>query len=369
MTPGAVPLVVSFLCLLALTLVAVVVQGDLEEEEEEAYWTAFIDISYQVGGDLHKDISETGQYSPWNSQSVEGLPGELVNMNGSRKGCFPPFNTTYFPSGSQHQPWIALLERGECLFNQKIENAIAHGASGVLMYDDREQLRLESMKIRSDLQIPSVFTYRWKGLELLSLMQRVSRIRLSFRRGSHCRVTDNTTSRFYCKQAGSPWHELQGIYVPRDPYNRTITSFSVEKRTSVLFVSISFIVLMIISLAWLIFYYVQRFRYMHAKDRLERKLCSRAKRALAIISTAVVKNDDPLCSEEDTCAVCIETFKVADVVRILPCKHQFHKTCIDQWLLAKRTCPMCKMDILKYYGFLGEETDELDSREETALSI
>jgi hypothetical protein len=27
-------------------------------------------------------------------------------------------------------------------------------------------------------------------------------------------------------------------------------------------------VLMIISLAWLAFYYVQRFRYVHAKDRL-----------------------------------------------------------------------------------------------------
>lgn len=38
-------------------------------------------------------------------------------------------------------------------------------------------------------------------------------------------------------------------------------------RTSVLFVSISFIVLMIISLVWLIFYYIQRFRYMQAKDQ------------------------------------------------------------------------------------------------------
>ena len=37
-------------------------------------------------------------------------------------------------------------------------------------------------------------------------------------------------------------------------------AFKFEKRTSVLFVSISFVILMIISLAWLIFYYVQRFR-------------------------------------------------------------------------------------------------------------
>ncbi len=38
-------------------------------------------------------------------------------------------------------------------------------------------------------------------------------------------------------------------------------AFSVEKRTSVLFVSVSFIVLMVVSLAWLIFYYVQVFNF------------------------------------------------------------------------------------------------------------
>ena len=39
-------------------------------------------------------------------------------------------------------------------------------------------------------------------------------------------------------------------------------------KTSVLFFSVSFAILMIISLAWLVFYYVQRFRYIHAKDIL-----------------------------------------------------------------------------------------------------
>lgn len=39
-------------------------------------------------------------------------------------------------------------------------------------------------------------------------------------------------------------------------------------RSSVLFVAVSFILLMVISLAWLIFYYVQRFRYLHSKERV-----------------------------------------------------------------------------------------------------
>jgi hypothetical protein len=29
-----------------------------------------------------------------------------------------------------------------------------------------------------------------------------------------------------------------------------------------------------------------------------------------------------------------------------------------QWLLEKRTCPMCKMDILKFYGFVEESSPE-----------
>lgn len=36
----------------------------------------------------------------------------------------------------------------------------------------------------------------------------------------------------------------------------------------------------------------------------------------------------------------------------LPYRHEFHKACIDPWLLEHRTCPMCKMDILKHYGFV-----------------
>ncbi|KAE9531321.1 hypothetical protein AGLY_010527, partial [Aphis glycines] len=130
-------------------------------------------------------------------------------------------------------------------------------------------------------------------------------------------------------------------------------------RTSVLFVSISFIVLMVISLAWLVFYYIQRFRYIHAKDQLSRRLCNAAKKALSKIPTKHIKMDDKeIVGDGDCCAVCIEPYRPSEVVRILPCRHEFHKSCVDPWLLEHRTCPMCKMDILKHYGFLFTGSQE-----------
>lgn len=52
----------------------------------------------------------------------------------------------------------------------------------------------------------------------------------------------------------------------------------------------------------------------------------------------------------ETCAVCIDQFLINDIVRYLPCKHLFHKNCIDQWLLENPTCPICKLNVLEQLG-------------------
>lgn len=88
---------------------------------------------------------------------------------------------------------------------------------------------------------------------------------------------------------------------------------------------------------------------------VHRQLCSAAKKALAKIPLKTIKDAD---AEMECCAVCIEPYKVSDVVRILPCLHQFHRSCIDPWLLDQRTCPMCKMDILKFYGLVYTGSQE-----------
>ncbi|KRY17627.1 RING finger protein [Trichinella patagoniensis] len=127
-------------------------------------------------------------------------------------------------------------------------------------------------------------------------------------------------------------------------------------RTSVLFVSVSFIILMVISLAWLIFYYIQRFRYAHAKDRLARRLFNAARKTLTKLPVKTLRNGDNELNS--LCPVCIEPFHDGDVIRILVCNHLFHKTCVDPWLLQHRTCPLCKLDILKAVGYSFKQSEE-----------
>nr|VZI49264.1 unnamed protein product [Spirometra erinaceieuropaei] len=122
-------------------------------------------------------------------------------------------------------------------------------------------------------------------------------------------------------------------------------------RSSVLFVAVSFILLMIISLGWLIFYYIQRFRYLHSKERASRRLAELARKAVARIPVKLLRaGDKEIGSNGEHCAICIEPYRPFDNIRILPCRHYFHKVCIDPWLLEQRSCPMCKLDILQAYG-------------------
>lgn len=298
------------------------------DETTETYTTAYINITYydHITGHMHTEKTETGKFGEAHVGVSNGVLIHVKSGN-DNSGCTLPFqNARLSELLPANEPWIALVKRGGCNFQVKVDNAYRSNASAVIVYNDRESNILEKMKLSpvENRNISAVFTYKWKGEELAKLIENGTRIMTQITIASHC-----------------------------------TRPFANINRTSVLFVSISFIVLMVISLAWLVFYYVQRFRYIHAKDRLSRRLCSAAKKALSKIPTKHIRSDDKeMQGDGECCAICIEPYRQSDVVRILPCRHEFHRSCIDPWLLEHRTCPMCKMDILKHYGFIFTGSQE-----------
>ncbi|CAI5457560.1 unnamed protein product [Closterium sp. Yama58-4] len=46
------------------------------------------------------------------------------------------------------------------------------------------------------------------------------------------------------------------------------------------------------------------------------------------------------------CAVCLGEYAAGERIKVVPaCAHGFHADCIDLWLAAKTTCPICRRDL------------------------
>lgn len=61
--------------------------------------------------------------------------------------------------------------------------------------------------------------------------------------------------------------------------------------------------------------------------------------------------------DELTCTVCLDIVNRGEIVRSLPCLHQFHADCIDPWLREQGTCPICKFRM----GSGRQDSTESDS--------
>uniref|UniRef100_A0A667ZGH7 RING finger protein 122 n=1 Tax=Myripristis murdjan TaxID=586833 RepID=A0A667ZGH7_9TELE len=83
-----------------------------------------------------------------------------------------------------------------------------------------------------------------------------------------------------------------------------------------------------------------------------------------VLLLQVVLKGDPkkLNLHGQTCAVCLEDFKVKDELGVLPCQHAFHRKCLVKWLEVRCVCPMCNKPIAgppEQHHSIGTLLDEL----------
>lgn len=123
-------------------------------------------------------------------------------------------------------------------------------------------------------------------------------------------------------------------------------------------ISVSFLILLALSIGWVIIYYFQRFRTMHRRYQQQKQRQDMAERAIKMIKTKKLKKNDELIKNQESCAICIDDFEATGVVMELPCKHNFHKKCIEPWIITKGTCPMCKVNIFQQLGLQTSEDAE-----------
>uniref|UniRef100_A0A2K6GXK8 Ring finger protein 149 n=1 Tax=Propithecus coquereli TaxID=379532 RepID=A0A2K6GXK8_PROCO len=238
-------------------------------------------------------VSESGRFgdsSP--KEGVQGLVGVPRAPDGDPEGCAP--DTSFVVPGCRGSaPWVALVARGGCTFKDKVLVAARKNASAVVLYNEERYGNLTaSMSHAGTGNIVVIMVSYPKGREIWELVQK-----------------------------GIPVKMTIGIGT------RHVQEFISGQ--SVVFVAIAFITMMIISLAWLIFYYIQRFLYAGSQFGIQSHR-KETKKVIGQLPLHTVKHGE---------------------------KHIFHRICIDPWLLDHRTCPMCKLDVIKALRYWGEPED------------
>lgn len=290
------------------------------------YVAAILNASFRNGNEL-QHIFGYGKYG--SGSLVSDSKGFLTHLS-NEDWCKP-----VKMSNQPKLPWIALIPRGNCQFVTKVLNAKALNASAVVIFDNNSGQSVESllMKCNGVGNIGAISISGKLGVRLAAELKN---------------------------------HDVYlRIEVGETHYNKE-QAWKAGK-TSVLFVLVSFILLMCISLAWLVFYYVQRFRYFYARDKKEKQLLNAAKKAISKLSSRICGANGVQEDAEESCAVCLEGYRNGETLRVLFCRHEFHKQCVDPWLLEHRTCPICKTNILKALGLdiPGSESGDIDLEEST----
>lgn len=243
----------------------------------------------------------------------EGLFGYLVSVEtveaNNQKGC------SKLKKKAPTEDWIALVERGQCTFIEKVRNMQASGAIAVVVGDNEKNglITMYATGDTSDVKIPSVFIAQTEYRDLRSLSL----------------IVERPVEVQLVKDSLLQWPLLDVI-----------------------------VVVILSPTVMMIFIYV----LWRIRQRQRRKQDIAPQQVVGNLATKIFFESKRQGNEPQECAIRLEDYADEDELRILPCKHEFHITCIDSWLTTrKKFCPICKRDICAP----TEETPLLSNHEPT----
>ena len=114
---------------------------------DNEYVLAYINVTYgdpTTGGLLHQG-GEIGKYSTGLVASARGTLVHVRSRNGTaHHGCDEEWENMLPPTP---QPWVALIRRGFCNFDVKVENAYRNNASAVIIYNYNDESELHRIHL------------------------------------------------------------------------------------------------------------------------------------------------------------------------------------------------------------------------------
>ena len=238
---------------------------------------------------------------------------------------------------------MVLVKRGNCSFDDKVNNVkdMKH-IRGIIIYNDRHESGLRTIYV-SNASIPLVFIGLEDGDTMVDMVRSGAQVEVIVSKESYCQHMRNGVTK--CVQYVSDVSE---------------TDFSEERSINqwdIVCISVALFLVATFSLVSFLFYWLRKLRRVAKLDQREHELEMLARKAVARIELTRLERD----SSED-CSVCLETMVAGAEVRSLPCTHVFHRKCVDKWLVRKRKCPLCKLDILQHFrNQLTSDSSESES--------
>ncbi|KAI4325788.1 hypothetical protein MLD38_031155 [Melastoma candidum] len=195
---------------------------------------------------------------------------------------------------------FALIVRGNCSFEEKIVNAQSHGFGAAIVYDDKIGDLVYMMVDPEGITVPAVFVRNETG-EVLK---------------EHAKVGTKECC----------------IYEPHQESGWTVLAISLISMA------------VIFSLVGASFFIPREWFCWRRRASSVKVVDVKYMEGLPSFSFNSNRSCDKY--DRDVCTICLEDYKDGEIIKVLPCRHEFHSSCVESWLKkGGKVCPVCKHDV------------------------